>query len=146
MKAALFLALCVLISATGFTLHNNLKWQRLQTLFIRPLDDSPMELCDENALIVIDEVRKELGTIFGYDKASQAVGITGKIELIEVDGPTIYVALNGRFWHATDTVMMRVSSFIKNRIPEVIDVVLDTKSSSIIDDNRLNTDGGKKLF
>jgi hypothetical protein len=42
--------------------------------------------------------------------------------------------------------MLRVSSFIKNRIPEVIDVVLDTKSSSIIDDNRLNTDGGKKLF
>ena len=119
---------------------------RCQPLHIRPLDDSPLELCDENALIVIDEVRKELGTIFGYDKASQAVGITGKIELVEIDGPTIYVSLSGRFWHATDTVMLRVSSFIKNRIPEVIDVVLDTKSSSIVDDNRLNTDGGKKLF
>jgi len=146
MKLELLVVLCICSVVAGFTSSNKVKWQRLQSLYIRPLDDTPLELCDENALIVIDEVRKELGTIFGYDKASQNVGITGKIELVEIDGPTIYVALSGRFWHATDTVMLRVSSFIKNRIPEVIDVVLDTKSSSIIDDNRLNTDGGKKLF
>ena len=79
---------------------------------------------------------------------SKAVGITGEIELVEVDGPTIYVALKGRFWHATDTVMMRVESFIKQRIPEVIEVVLDISKSSIVDDNRLNTGGTgpKKLF
>jgi len=146
MKLKLCLVLYAFSIATGFSLHNHLKSTRFQPLYIRPLDDAPLELCDENAVIVMDEVRKELGTIFGYDKGSQAVGITGKIELVEIDGPTIYVSLSGRFWHATDTVMMRVSSFIKNRIPEVIDVVLDTKSSSIVDDNRLNTDGGKKLF
>ena len=109
----------------------------------RPLDDLPLELCDENAEQVMDEVRSELGTIFGYDPASQAVGISGKIELIEIDGPTIKVALNGRFWHATDTVMLRVKSFIQNRIPEVIDVVLDIDKSNIIDDNRL---GNNKLY
>ena len=73
-----------------------------------PLESEPLELCDENALIVIEEVKKELGTIFGYDKGSRDVGITGEIELVEIDGPSIQVALKGRFWHATDTVMMRV--------------------------------------
>jgi hypothetical protein len=108
------------------------------------LNKPPMELCDESATQVMDEIRNELGTIFGYTADSRAVGITGEIDLIEVDGPTMVVALRGRFWHATDTVMMRVESYIKNRIPEVIDVILDTKNSQIQDDNRLNTDGGKK--
>ena len=49
----------------------------------------------------------------------------------------------GRFWHATDTVMMRVESFIKQRIPEVIEVSLDINASTIVDDNRLNTDPTK---
>lgn len=113
----------------------------------RALDMEPLELCQENAELVIEEVRRELGTIFGYDPASQAVGITGAIELVEVDGPTISVSLSGRFWHATDTVMLRVGSFVRNRIPEVIDVVLDMERSDIKDDNRLNTEpGGKKLY
>ena len=48
-----------------------------------------------------------------------------------------------RFWHATDTVMLRVKSFVQQRIPEVVDVVLSAEQSSIVDDNRLNTG---KLF
>ena len=85
---------------------------------------------------------------------------------MEVDGPTIVVSLKGlhkyihilidkasfslyvgRFWHATDTVMLRVESFIRQRLPEVIEVRLDTALSQIVDDNRLNSSGGpKKLF
>ena len=34
---------------------------------------------------------------------------------MEVDGPTVVIRLSGRFWHATDTVMMRVTSYVKNR-------------------------------
>ena len=70
----------------------------------------------------------------------------GEIELVEIDGPTIHVALKGRFWHATDTIMLRVESFIRQRIPEVLEVKLDLTSSNIVDDNRLNSSGGKKLF
>lgn len=103
------------------------------------LDKMPLELDDESALQVIEEIKKDLGTIFGYDAASREVGITGWIELVEVDGPTVTVKLGGRFWHATDTVLLRVESFIKNRIPEVIEVVLDMEQSDIKDDNRLNT-------
>lgn len=111
------------------------------------LNESPMELCEENAILVIEEVKAELGTIFGYDQGSRNVGITGAIELVEVDGPSIIVSLSGRFWHATDTVMLRVESFIKQRIPEVISVTLDEKASDIQDDNRLNTEpGGRKLY
>jgi hypothetical protein len=60
---------------------------------------------------------------------------------------SLYNKRIGRFWHATDTVMMRVESFIKQRIPEVINVELNLEKSKIVDDNRLNTgDGPKKLF
>lgn len=114
------------------------------------LNREPLELCDEHAEQVIEEIRDELGTIFGYDQESRNVGITGWIELAEVDGPTVSVRLGGRFWHATDTVMLRVESFIKIRIPEVIEVILDMESSNIEDDNRLNTSpediAAKKLF
>ena len=57
------------------------------------LNSTPLELCEENAALVIEEVRQELGTIFGYDEGSRKVGITGTIELVEVDGPTIIVKL-----------------------------------------------------
>ena len=72
----------------------------------------------------------------------------GEIDLVEVDGPTVVVSLKGRFWHATDTVMLRVESFIKNRIPEVLEVKLDLTRSAIRDDNRLNTEGSgeRRLF
>ena len=65
-----------------------------------------------------------------------------------LDGAILKVALKGRFWHATDTVMLRVKSYVMQRIPEIIDVILDLPSSDIIDDNRLNTEGSgeKKLF
>jgi hypothetical protein len=80
-------------------------------------------------------------------KGSKAVGITGEIEFTDVDGPSIVISLRGRFWHATDTILMRIESFVKQRIPEVISVELDLKNSKIIDDNRLNTETrSKKLF
>ena len=69
----------------------------------------------------------------------------GELELIELDGPTMIIALKGRFWHATDTVMLRVKSYVCNRIPEVVDVILDVGRSAIIDDNRLNTVDGVRL-
>ncbi len=69
----------------------------------------------------------------------------GELELIELDGPTMVIALKGRFWHATDTVMLRVKSYVCNRIPEIVDVTLDAGKSAIVDDNRLNTVDGMRL-
>ena len=150
----LFLVILAVMSTsiTAFQLSkssNSHKYslRNTMTISMSALNQSPMELCEENAILVIEEVRNELGTIFGYDQGSKNVGITGAIELVEVDGPSIIVSLSGRFWHATDTVMLRVESFIKQRIPEVISVTLDEAASDIKDDNRLNTEpGGRKLY
>ena len=57
--------------------------------------DPPLELCKENVDRVLDEVRRELGTVFGYDAKSRDVGISGAIDLVEIDGPTIEVRLTG---------------------------------------------------
>ena len=43
--------------------------------------------------------------------------------------------------------MLRVESFIRQRLPEVLEIQLDMNKSNIVDDNRLNSEGGpKKLF
>ena len=65
---------------------------------------------------------------------------------MELDGPTMKIALKGRFWHATDTVLLRVQSYVCNRIPEIVEVILDNNDrSKIVDDNSLNTDTGVRL-
>jgi hypothetical protein len=152
--AFLFCTLCAILGSLAHSFFSAdtkfQQWrpsQKVPCLGMSALNESPMELCEENAVLVIEEVKAELGTIFGYDQGSKNVGITGAIELVEVDGPTIIVSLSGRFWHATDTVMLRVESFVKQRIPEVISVILDESKSDIKDDNRLNTEpGGRKLY
>ena len=78
---ALFLLCIKFLICNAF--HKFSLSNRLPSLVIkansRPLDSTPLELCEENAQLVIEEVRRELGTIFGYDKASRDVGITGFI-------------------------------------------------------------------
>ena len=54
-----------------------------------------LELCEENADIIIKEIREELGTIFGYDPKSREVGITGEIEFVELEGPVMSISLKG---------------------------------------------------
>ena len=55
----------------------------------------------------------------------QAVGITGKAEFVELDGPIVVVRLSGRFWHKRSTVLERIESFILERIPECIAVEIE---------------------
>ena len=54
------------------------------------LNQPPLELCEENVHIVINEVKSEFGTIFGYDAASRAVGISGANEIFFY-GFSVYV-------------------------------------------------------
>ena len=63
--------------------------------------------------------------MFGTNSESQAVGITGMVEFVELDGPMLVVRLKGRFWHQRSRVVERVSSYVLERIPECVDVIIE---------------------
>jgi len=86
---------------------------------------SVMELSIDNVQGVLAACRQEIGTMFGYSEENRGVGITGGVDFIDLDGPNVVVSLKGRFWHQRTTVLARVGAYIKGRIPEVVDVVID---------------------
>jgi len=86
---------------------------------------SQLELSEENVLGVLAACREEIGTMFGYTAENRGVGITGGVDFVEFDGPTIVLRLKGRFWHERTTVLNRVAAYLVGRIPEVIDVTVE---------------------
>lgn len=50
------------------------------------------------------------------------VGITGGVDFVEMDGPTVLIRLKGRFWHTRSSVLDRISNYLQQRIPEIADV------------------------
>jgi len=86
---------------------------------------SQLELDEETVMGVLAACREELGTVFGYTAENRGVGITGGVDYVEMDGPTVVVRLKGRFWHERTTVLDRVSNYLMQRIPEIIDVSVE---------------------
>lgn len=86
---------------------------------------SQLELDEDTVLGVLQAAREELGTLFGYSAENRGVGITGGVDYVEMDGPTVVVRLKGRFWHQRTTVLDRVSNYLTQRIPEIIDVSVE---------------------
>ena len=41
---------------------------------------------------------------------------------MELDGPIVYVALTGKFWHRRDTVLENARTYLMQKIPELADV------------------------
>ncbi|TKY61935.1 hypothetical protein E2542_SST11789 [Spatholobus suberectus] len=72
----------------------------------------PLDLTENNVRQVLDDARQELGQIF-----DTSVGITGVVELADLDGPFVKISLKGRFWHKRSTVLARVGNYLKQRIP-----------------------------
>ncbi|KAL9179871.1 hypothetical protein ACHAXT_007841 [Thalassiosira profunda] len=85
---------------------------------------SQLELDEETVQGVLAACREEIGTMFGYSLENRGVGITGGVDFVELDGPTVVLHLKGRFWHQRPTVLQRVGAYLMARIPEIVDVVV----------------------
>lgn len=84
-----------------------------------------LDLSEDTVLGILSACRQEIGTMFGYTAENRGVGITGGVDYVDMDGPTIILRLKGRFWHERKTVLARVGSYLKGRIPEIVDVVIE---------------------
>lgn len=62
-----------------------------------------------------------------------SVGITGEADLAELDGPFVKLRLKGRFWHKRSTVLARLGNYLKNRIPDILEV--DIEDEEQLDDS-----------
>ena len=63
-----------------------------QEVGIEPLfvpSGSQLELDEETVLQVLAACREEIGTLFGYSAENRGVGITGGVDFVEMDGPTV---------------------------------------------------------
>ncbi|KAL8205387.1 hypothetical protein R6Q57_008938 [Mikania cordata] len=65
-----------------------------------------------------------------------SVGMTGVAELAEVDGPFVKIRLKGRFWHERSLVLARLGNYLKERIPEILEV--DIEDEKQLDDSPEN--------
>ncbi|KAL6312048.1 hypothetical protein AAG906_027248 [Vitis piasezkii] len=92
---------------------------------------SPLDLTEDNVRQVLADARVELAQIF-----DNSVGITGEAELAELDGPFVKISLRGRFWHKRSTVLARVTNYLKQRIPEILEV--DIEDEKQLDDSPEN--------
>jgi hypothetical protein len=86
---------------------------------------SVIPLTEENVQGVLAACREEIGTMFGYSAENRGVGITGGVDFVDFDGPSIILKLKGRFWHQRPTVLDRVEKYIQGRIPEVIECYVE---------------------
>jgi len=86
---------------------------------------STLEMDEETVIRVLNACREEIGTLFGYTAENRGVGITGGVDYVELDGPVVVLRLKGRFWHQRTTVLDRVSNYLQQRIPEIIDVTVE---------------------
>ena len=106
-----------------------------------PSATGELYLSAENVERVLAEAKAELGTLFGTSSENRAVGITGDVSLAELEGATVVLRFEGRFWHARPTVLARLANFLQNRIPEIVDVVVEDPIMLTEDDHGRDYEG-----
>lgn len=111
---------------------------------LRPLrltedgESDDMFLSEENVESVLTDAREKFGTLFGYSAENRAVGITGEVDLATLDGPIVVLRLSGRFWHERTQVLLRMSTYLQSRIPEIMEVTVE--DPSMLDDSDKNVE------
>ncbi|KAK3187781.1 hypothetical protein Dsin_027342 [Dipteronia sinensis] len=91
----------------------------------------PLDLTEDNVKQVLADAREEFGQLF-----DRSVGMTGEAELAELDGPFVKISLRGRFWHERSLVLARLGNYLKQRIPEILEV--DIEDEKQLDDSPEN--------
>ncbi|KAL6273346.1 hypothetical protein ACE6H2_024038 [Prunus campanulata] len=91
----------------------------------------PLDLTEDNIRQVLADARIEFGQLF-----DTSVGMTGQVELAELDGPYVKISLKGRFWHERSVVLARLANYLKQRIPEILEV--DIEDEKQLDDSPEN--------
>ncbi|KAL7103893.1 hypothetical protein ACP275_08G209200 [Erythranthe tilingii] len=92
---------------------------------------APLDLTEDNIKQVLADAKTELAQLF-----DTSVNITGKVELVELDGPYVTISLKGRFWHTRSMVLARLGNYLKQRIPEILEV--DVEDEKQLDDSPEN--------
>lgn len=96
----------------------------------------PLTLSEENVEVVLQEARyHHMQNCFGYVEESTGAGITGKVDLVEVEGPMVIIHLYGAFWHKREDVLRRVKKYLIQRIPEIADVDVEDPDD-LVDEGR----------
>ncbi|KAK1439718.1 hypothetical protein QVD17_05538 [Tagetes erecta] len=90
-----------------------------------------LDLTEDNVKLVLDDARSKFSHLF-----DTSVGMTGVAELAEVDGPFVKIRLKGRFWHERSLVLARLGNYLKERIPEILEV--DIEDEKQLDDSPEN--------
>ncbi|ESQ51907.1 hypothetical protein EUTSA_v10017331mg [Eutrema salsugineum] len=91
----------------------------------------PLDLTEDNIRLVLSEARIELAQLFDL-----SVGITGQVELVELDGPFVKISLRGKFWHTRAMILARIGNYLKQRIPEILEVEIEDEKQ--LDDSPAN--------
>ncbi|WOH00755.1 hypothetical protein DCAR_0520130 [Daucus carota subsp. sativus] len=90
-----------------------------------------LDLTEDNVKQVLLDAREKFSHIF-----DTSVGMTGVAELAEVDGPYVKISLKGRFWHERSLILARLGNYLKQRIPEILEV--DIEDEKQLDDSPEN--------
>ncbi|XP_050218416.1 uncharacterized protein LOC126669116 [Mercurialis annua] len=91
----------------------------------------PLDLTEDNVRQVLADARTEFGQLF-----DTSINITGQAELAELDGPFVKISLKGRFWHERSLVLARLGNYLKQRIPEIVEVEIEDEKQ--LDDSPEN--------
>eukprot|EP00242_Pyramimonas_sp_CCMP2087_P011829 CAMPEP_0198202676 /NCGR_PEP_ID=MMETSP1445-20131203/5882_1 /TAXON_ID=36898 /ORGANISM="Pyramimonas sp., Strain CCMP2087" /LENGTH=173 /DNA_ID=CAMNT_0043873721 /DNA_START=82 /DNA_END=603 /DNA_ORIENTATION=- len=90
-----------------------------------------LELTEENVEAVLLEARDVMGQLF-----DESMGMTGVVTLVELDGPVVVLRLKGRFWHERSMILLRMGAYLKEQIPEILDVEIEDEAQ--LDDSAAN--------